>query len=144
MENPYESTPAPANLQLAMDPDSKPQVCVWYSVYCACFLLLYILVGIGGVILVLFANEIAASGSRPDKDAERMSNIVGGIFLIVLSFFLSIVFAVGLKVPRKKWGWIYGFFPIAIGLTSPCCMLASIPLLIFWLNPKTKRWFNVD
>ena len=94
--------------------------------------------------MVLFANEIAASGSRPDKDAERMSNIVGGIFLIVLSFFLSIVFAVGLKVPRKKWGWIYGFFPIAIGLTSPCCMLASIPLLIFWLNPKTKRWFNAD
>lgn len=144
MQNPYQSTSAPSNLQPAFSEDSKPKVCNWYSIYCGCFLVLYLLVGIGGVLLFLFANEIAASSSQLDQGRERVSNILMGISLTVISFFLCIVFAVGLAVPRKKWGWIYGFFPIAIGLTSPCCMPASIPLLVFWLKPNTRRWFNVE
>ncbi len=144
MTNPYTPGPDLASPQPPVGPMLQPQVVVWYRVYCSCFLLLYILVGIGGVSVLLFASEIAANSPNPDKDVERLSNIFMGIVLSVISVLLCVLFAIGLMIPRKKWGWIFGFFPIAIGLTSPCCMPASIPLLIFWLKANNKRWFHVE
>ncbi len=122
----------------------KPQVVIWYTVYCSCFLVLYVLTAVGGVALALFASEIAANSPELNKDAERVGNLIMGVGLTIISVLLCFVFLVGLIAPRKKWGWIYGFIPIAIGLTSPCCMPASIPLLLFWLKENNKRWFNVD
>lgn len=124
--------------------ERRPQVCIWYSIYCACFLLAYMLTAIAGIAMAVFAETIAANSAALDKEGERISNMILGGGLAVVSVPLCILFSLGLLVPRRKWGWIYGFFPIAIGLSSPCCMPASIPLLLFWIKPNTRRWYNVD
>jgi MFS family permease len=147
MQPPNQFNPQPNDFQPpqeAFEPGGEPQVCKWFRVYCVCFLLLYILVGIGGALIAVFANEIAADSSNPDKETERIGNMITGILMAGISLPLCIVFIVGLMIPRRRWGWIYGFFPIAIGLTSPCCMPASIPLLLFWLKQKNQRWFDPD
>lgn len=38
---------------------------------------------------------------------------------------------------------IVGIVAIAMGMTSACCMPAAIPLLIFWINDKTRKYFGM-
>lgn len=40
------------------------------------------------------------------------------------------------------WLWTYDLVIICLGMTSTCILPASIPLLIFWLKPETKRYFG--
>ncbi|MGB7159266.1 MAG: hypothetical protein WBD40_14450 [Tepidisphaeraceae bacterium] len=55
---------------------------------------------------------------------------------------LAAVFGVAPFLPRRPWVWIYDLVLICLGLTSICCMPATIPLLIFWLKPEAKAWFG--
>lgn len=106
-------------------------------------LVLYLALIALGVAMAVFADALVDANRPANVAAERLGNIAGGIFIAVLSAGMSILFAVGMVIPRRKWGWIYGFIPIAIGLTSPCCIPASLPLLWFWLKPENKQWFHV-
>jgi len=56
---------------------------------------------------------------------------------------LCAAIGVGLLAPRRKWGWVYALVVICLGLTSCCTMPACIPLLIFWLKPETKAYYNM-
>ncbi|MGN6544951.1 MAG: hypothetical protein ACTHK7_07865 [Aureliella sp.] len=106
-------------------------------------LLLYVVVACVGVLLVLNADSVASNAGRSaGVDAQRIW--LQGMLMTGVSIPLMFIFALGLLAPRRRWGWGYGFVPIAIGLTSPCCMPASIPLLIFWLKPEVKHWFNMS
>jgi hypothetical protein len=145
MTNPYQSNPQPITPpNLPLEPQPKPQVCIWYNIYCSCFALLYILTAIGGLAVAIFATQIAEASGEPDKQAAASGNFAAGIVMSVISIPLTILFIVGLMIPRKTWGWGYGFIPIAIGLTSPCCLPASLPLMLYWLRADNKRWFNVQ
>ena len=139
MQNPYEpKSEQPGPISSNVRPLTKPKVCLWYNVYCSCMLLLYVVVAALGVAMVIFIDELS-----PPNDAERAGNIAAGILMAIASVGMMLLFALGLLIPRRKWGWVYGFIPIAIGLTSPCCIPASLPLLWFWLKPENKEWFNV-
>ncbi len=72
---------------------------------------------------------------------DRVGSLVGCILLGVMSFPLAMLFGFGPFLPRKNWAWIYGIVLIAIGLTSPCCMPVSIPLLIFWIKPEIRAYY---
>lgn len=103
-------------------------------------LLLYVVVACVGVFFMLNADLLASQSDEVDARAIWLqATLMTGI-----SIPLMFIFALGLLTPRRRWGWVYGFVPIAIGLTSPCCMPASIPLLIFWLKPEVKQWFNMS
>lgn len=106
-------------------------------------LLLYAVVGGVGVFFAFNAAALSSLGERaPETDAQAIW--LQGVLMMVISIPLMFIFILGLLTPRRPWGWGYGFVPIAVGLTSPCCMLASIPLLIFWLKPGVKQWFNIS
>lgn len=98
---------------------------------------LYLLCTLGGI----GALVISMTGNIPKND-ERIMLIVQGIIFMIVSLPLMAIFVFGLNLPRRKWGWIFGIVLIAIGLTSPCCMPASIPLLIFWMKPELRRFYN--
>ena len=51
-------------------------------------------------------------------------------------------FAAPLFMPREKWVWIFDLVLICFGFTTCCLIPACIPLLIFWLKPEAKAWFN--
>jgi hypothetical protein len=40
--------------------------------------------------------------------------------------------------------WIYGIVLIALGMTSACFVPACIPLLIYWLKPDAKSYFQPE
>ena len=48
----------------------------------------------------------------------------------------------GIIAAGNPWAWIYGMVLICIGLTSPCCLPVTIPLLIGWIKDDAKAYFG--
>lgn len=110
-----------------------PPVFKWFVAYCIVMSLLYLFtVGMGIVFLFIEPDaEMSAAEAR----------IMGAVLLILgLAFFFPYAFAPFL--PRQSWVWVFGLVLICIGLTSACCLPASIPLLIFWLKPEMKTFYG--
>lgn len=120
-------------------PGSRPPVWPWYMAYCLILSIIYVLCFFAGVALLAFGPQIAEEAG---EDAVLLQ-VQGGI-LIGISIPLAALFGAAPFLPKKKWAWIYGFFPICIGFTSCCILPFSIALLIFWLKAETKAFFNVE
>lgn len=106
----------------------KPGVITWYKVYCFAMALMYAVLVAAG--LWLWSEEPAQS---PDA--------VTWIILTVVSAPLAILYVVGAFTPRSRAGWIFGIVLIAIGM-SGCTLVAAVPVLIFWINARTRAWFS--
>ncbi len=100
--------------------------------------LLYLLTTALGIVLVVFAEEIA----EHDSQAIPIEMIVIGGGLAGLSVLLMAAFAAAPFLPRQPWVWIFHLVLICLGMTSACCLPATVPLLIFWIKAETKSWFG--
>ncbi|NOT46378.1 MAG: hypothetical protein HOP17_01320 [Acidobacteria bacterium] len=107
---------------------------LWYRVYCAFMVFLYLAVAAFGVALLVSPFET----SQADAGQIRIIGTINAA--LGLSFFF--LFAVALFLPAKPYNWIIGFVSIAIGMTSCCTWPATIPLLIYWVKPETKTFFG--
>jgi len=138
-------TQYPAQNQWESAPATAPPVVTWFKVYAAGMALVYLAVAAIGALFLLFAEDMAQPspgyGSSASTDTTEIV-IMGGIYLV-----MGLVFAVAFLVPfvlgRSKGTWIYSIVLICLGLTSVCCLPATIPLLLFWLKPEAKRWYGV-
>lgn len=75
-------------------------------------------------------------------DPEMQSLIVQGILLAICGPPFALAHALPFVLPRKSWVWVYNLVLICGGMTSCCCLPASIPLLVYWIKPDVKLWFN--
>lgn len=133
----------------AWDPPSVPRqpgVVTWFRVYLVAMLLVYVLLAAFGGIMVampdLMVDPDASVGSNRPADATE-AMIMGAVYL-VMGLVLAVGFVVPLLLPRGKVAWVWSLVTICLGLTSPCCMPATIPLLIFWLRQDTRDWYRGD
>lgn len=107
---------------------TRPGVVTWYKVYCGAMAAMYLVAGAAGAWML-------TEGGLATED------YVTAVILAVVAFPLAIAYIVGIFLPRSKGTWIYGIVLIAIGLTG-CTLVAAIPLLIFWVNARTKDWYQ--
>jgi MFS family permease len=116
----------------SLNPQTPP-VYKWFVVYCIFMALGYLIVAVMGLVFLFI---------EPDRDMSAAeAKIMGSVMLIMgLMFFVPYVAAPFL--PRQSWVWVLGLVLICIGLTSACCLPASIPLLIFWLKPEMKAFYG--
>src|SRR5687768_13313351 len=106
---------------------------MWFKVYASCMALLYVFViALGGLFL------INPEWLEEDAFGARMM----GVLLIGMGIVLAVVFAAGIFLPPRSWVWIYDLVLIAIGFMSCCIIPFSIALLIFWIKPEAKAYFN--
>jgi hypothetical protein len=118
-------------------PAERPAVWPWFVAYAIFMALLYLIVGgFGATILVLGPEKFATERN----DADIM--MVQGVLFTIMGVALCVPFAIAPFLPRKPGVWIFDLVLICLGLTSCACLPATIPLLIFWLKPETKRWFG--
>ena len=111
---------------------NSPPVWLWYRVYAVFMGLFY-----AGIALAIGALLVATSG-QGINDEELVLFILAGLFCLGCALpFLAAPF-----LPRVPWAWYYHLVLIALGMTSLCCMMMSIPLLIFWLKPENKQFFG--
>lgn len=123
--NPYPYAPS--------QPAGMPPVWRWYIVYVVAMALMYLAVTVLGVVLMVV--------DLPTRSDDLPLAFQGGLMAVIgLPFFL--LYAAAPFVPRRPWAWVFHLVLICIGLTSACCALASIPLLIFWLKPEMKLAFG--
>lgn len=96
--------------------------------------LLYLFIVVVGIFF------LTAAPTDRNMSAQE-AQITGGI-MFFMGILLAIPFAIGAFLPQKPWAWVFGLVLICIGLTSVCCMPATIPLLIHWIKPETKFYFG--
>ena len=114
-----------------------PPVWLWYRVYAVLMALLYVFTAIMGILY------LAGAGFAPGlAGADQAMLTIYGVLMLGFGVVLAGVFGAAPFLPKKKWAWIYHLVLIALGLTSCCCMPASIPLLIYWLRPEAKAMFE--
>jgi hypothetical protein len=110
-----------------------PKVLPWFKAYAALFALLYFVCSAAS--LLFFFNPSWF-------EMERSEALIMGALLLVSCLPPCVAFVLSLLLQPKPWVWIYDPVLICIGLTSPCCMPASMPLLINWLKPEAKAYFG--
>ena len=131
--------PSPYGTPSNLPPGAAPPVWMWFRVYSGAMAFMYLVVAGFGVFFMVTGPQIAAASDNP-ADAAIIPFM--GLVYGVLGVVFMAVFAVGLGLPRKPWGWIYGIVLIGLGMTSVCCLPATIPLLVFWIKPETKAFFG--
>jgi hypothetical protein len=114
--------------------EADPPVYMWFKIYSALFAVLYLVVAIAG------GGLIAAAASNPSGELNEAAFM--GVIYLVVGLVLFVPFVIAPFLPKKPWVWIFDLVLICVGLTSPCCMIASIPLLIFWIKPEAKALFG--
>ena len=112
----------------------KPPVMTWFAAYCVLMALLYLFCFVMGII---FLTVQPAQRDMSPGETQAM-----GIVLVVMGLALAIPFAAGPFLPRKSWAWVFGLVLICLGLTSVCCLPATIPLLIHWIKPEVKAYYG--
>lgn len=134
-QNPYSDPYQPPQpfpvAPVPLLPGQKPGVWLWYVLYCAAMALLYLACIGFSFVLPQLDNDV--------EPAERI--FVTGVML-VFCVPLFLLYAAAPFLPQSKFAWYYGFVTIGIGLTSCCTLPFSIALLIQWLKPEVRGYFN--
>lgn len=117
---------------------AAPGVLRWYRVYCAAMSLLYLACLVGGALLLVYRHQVA----RWDKDLDATFWVVYGLVFLAIGGVLFAAFLASFFLPTRPWVWVYHLVLMGLGLTSPCCIPASLPLLIYWLKPETQAFFG--
>lgn len=114
----------------------KPPVIRWYTVYCSAMAALYVACAFAGGFLM-------SANLGPYLHGRDITEVrVQGIIMLALGIVLFFLFAAALFFPRKPWNWTFGIVLICLGMTSCCCLPACIPLLIYWIKPETKAYYQ--
>jgi hypothetical protein len=113
-----------------------PSVWIWFIVYCC-------LVALVGAFYVLI-GVIAIVSPSTDPNVSRESSLIGGLFFVIFYGLIGAVFGAAPFLPKQPWVWIYDLVLICLSLPVCCCTPFAIPLLIFWLKPETKAFFNMQ
>lgn len=119
-----------------MIPEGEPKVLLWYRIYCALMVLLYVVSTVLGAVMMLFADRIA------NAQNPAVQFIIQGFVMAAMGSILAAAFFASFFLPRTPWAWVYHIVLISIGMTSCCCLPACVPLLIFWLKPETQSYFG--
>jgi len=110
----------------------QPPIVFWFKIYTGALSLLYLFCVALGVRFFFFPSVLAA---------DKMDSLVMGGLMMGLGLVLFVATLLPLLLKPRPWVWVYDLVVICFGLTSVCCLPASIPLLIFWIKPETKRYF---
>jgi hypothetical protein len=132
-------TPGAGALGAGMSPvapamTGAPPVWAWYIVYCVAMTL---------VSLCLLLIGIAILVAPSSSDLTSSDKAIAGGFYIIFGLLLTGVYGVAPFLPKRPWAWIYHVVLICLGFTSCCCIPFSIPMLIFWLKPEMRVFFNM-
>ena len=112
----------------------RPPVVSWFLAYAGAMAALYLLAAAAGVAFLVIPADVLEMRPR--------EKIINGAVMAVTCLPLAALFLVALFLPPRPAAWIFDLVLIAIGMTSCCCLPATIPLLIYWLKPEAKRYFG--
>lgn len=111
-----------------------PSVYKWYVVYCVLMALLNLAATVIGIMFLVMEP------AGPEMSVAQAQFM--GVVFIIMGLVFAAPYAAAPFLPRKSWVWIFGLVLICFGLSSACLLPVCIPLLIFWLKPEMKEFYN--
>lgn len=95
------------------------------------------------IMALLYGTLLAAAVAVPLMGLEfQTEDMITFLIMGLVSLPFLALFGFGLFLPRTKWAWVMGLIMIVIGLSSCCFWPICIPLLLKWIEPQTKDWFE--
>ena len=127
-----------------MTEDEKPNVVFWFTFYTGFMSVVYFGICLLGAFILIFTEDIIDPNTSPysNQPTDDVEAIVMGVLYTGLGFLLMCMHLLPFFVGRKKWIWTYNFILICLGLTSCCFWPINIPLLMYWIKPECKDWYQ--
>ena len=121
-----------------------PAVLTWYRVFCVAMALVYGLLILMGLVMLIAPAMLKGvlSSAGNGKEVDTVVNMVMGGVYVVLGLVFGALYLVGAFLPPRPWTWVTGIVLIALSFTNCCCIPFAIPVLIFWIMPETKTYFQ--
>lgn len=116
-------------------PVRRPGVVLWFKIYAGFLCFMYV------VLMAAVVYQPLAAWIDDDEDIGWTSTIPLQFFF-VLGIALFVVCFIPLVLRPRPWLWTHSLVVICLGMTSACFLPICIPLLIFWLKPETKAFYN--
>eukprot|EP00188_Purpureofilum_apyrenoidigerum_P002572 Plantae.Rhodophyta-Purpureofilum_apyrenoidigerum.ctg26398.p1 GENE.Plantae.Rhodophyta-Purpureofilum_apyrenoidigerum.ctg26398~~Plantae.Rhodophyta-Purpureofilum_apyrenoidigerum.ctg26398.p1 ORF type:complete len:127 (+),score=14.04 Plantae.Rhodophyta-Purpureofilum_apyrenoidigerum.ctg26398:168-548(+) len=113
---------------------NPPGVITWFKIYAGFLSFIYFLVAAASLIFFLV--------DPAELEMQQAEAVVMGVVLLGLGGVFCLAFGIPLFLAPRPWVWIYDLVIICLGMTSACFWIICIPLLIFWLKPETKEYFQ--
>lgn len=113
---------------------TPPPVLLWFKIYTGVLTAIYALCVLASPVLFFLASQM--------RGDEKVGAMVYAVILLAVGLPFAIACALPFFLPRKPWVWVYNLVIICVGMTSCCILPASVALLIYWIKPDVKLWFN--
>lgn len=128
---------APPGTPLLMEEERPPEAVYYFRIY-AILMLLTLLAGFGFGLWTML-EPLMKGGGAPVRPGEW----IGGFIIAGMAGAVMVPHTVVLFGGRSKWVYTLGLVLIGLNiLWGWCCLPITIPLLIMWMKPETKRWFG--
>lgn len=117
--------------------EGPPEGVYYYRIYAGLMSALCVMLIVAGV--SSFLDPIISSGSMGSSTSRGFFQ---GVFFTIAGIVPLVPFLLTLFGGRK--GWVHTLATVLIALTmiTMCCLPISIPMLIYWQKPETKRWYG--
>jgi hypothetical protein len=129
-------------------PNKAPAVLFWYRLYCGVECALALVDVLAGLALLVFRQQVAdflTVGATPSaKEALESLLAYGPAVFVGAGVLMAVLFALPFFLPRTPWAWIYHLALIGLGLTDCLFFLPCLVLMIIWLKPQTRTYFDCD
>ena len=128
---------APPGTPLLLEEERPPEAVYYFRIYAALIILNLLGVFGGGLFMMLKPLMSGASGGAATED------LIVGLVLVGSGFLPMVPHGLALFGGRRKW--VYTLALVLIGINMlwvSCCLPITIPMLIYWMKPETKRWYG--
>jgi len=115
--------------------DGPPEAILYFRIYAG-------FIAFCGVACMLFGLYFVVDGSLSSAASSRGELVGMGIVYTVLGAFFAVPYLVGLFAGRRPWVHTLGTVLIVLSMTTTCCLPIAILLLIAWIKPEVKRWYE--
>jgi len=106
----------------------------WYVAFCVAFAIMWF-------VLVMMGLSFIFSGP-PNREMSQPDAQVMGFIFVGLGAALMVPYAAAPFLPTVAQLLSDGIVLIVLSMTGACCLPAAIPLLISWVKPETKEYFD--
>ncbi|MBK9264588.1 MAG: hypothetical protein IPM54_32980 [Polyangiaceae bacterium] len=129
---------APPGTPLLMEDERPPEAVYYFRIYGIVMILS--LLGFFGMGLWMMLEPLMKG-----YGTVRPGEWIGGFIIAGIAVFFIVPHAIVLFAGRSKW--VYTLAVVLIGMSmlwNTCCLPITIPLLIVWMKPETKKWYGIS
>jgi cell division protein FtsW (lipid II flippase) len=128
-------------MNLVRDATAVPAGWVWYRLLCVLMALINLCIAGMGAFLVR-SQEFLASQTRNDPIPPEFWSQQGWILISMGAIFGPLNIAL-MFLPRRPWTYMAHLGNIIASILFVCPAPIAIPVLVMWIQPETRDYFDL-